>query len=738
MLSGNITAAVVDGHLFVWGDAESNHVIIDQADLSADQYRVEDLDGTTNGDFGPVVLDGVTGNVVVSLGRGTDTLIVGSPGGATRIRGNLTVHTKRGGGFRGDLFTEADNQLTLAGVQVDGRVDVIGPFGWIGVGAYADTSFPAYQGLPIDTTIGGHFTARGGLFTSVAMTAARVDGSVRVHGVYTCDVTVNGGSVVGGDLTVVGRGATAANLHESLINGHVRVFGGREGGGVTADLATIGGSAYARFGSGDVTIDVCRADIGGNFHILPGAGPSHIRLGYVEDDNEAGPLIGGDLYINTTRSLFDEITLACTGVVGNVILADGRGELTAEIAHCTFDRDLLVRKPAGYGDVSVSMAWVNHNAIFRQGAANVDVTFSSVTVANDLTLLGGGTADTNQWTLEDTDIYGGLTTRTGGRHSEIMQTITDVSVGGNATFVTRSPYASVVASDFDVMGHARVINGPAAQLYLNMAGTIDKDLIMQLGGRRGWISTETLDVHGDVQIRSGGRWEGEVVVGGTIDGSLFGRLGGQEAYLDLSGCAVAGDARMTFAYRRSLNARLGMADVHGDLVVASIGASDDTIDMGGLSAEGTVTLRTGRGADDVYTDDAGVGWGTWIHTGGGDDIVVCSADLLFAGADVRTGAGSDRITVAAKDWDGGAAAVRGFGSLAVRAGGGNDEIVVNLLDEVDDPAALAGLLFAGGGGRDSMQWNEPSGGGFGAGGPEGPRFWSIEEMTAGPAGPVGL
>ncbi|NLF30027.1 MAG: LEPR-XLL domain-containing protein [Planctomycetes bacterium] len=735
MLSGNIMALVVDGNLLVWGDAQDNHVAVDQVGLSASQVRVGQFDGTTNGGLGSVVLDGVTGNVVVSLDDGNDTLAVGSPDGSMRVRGNLVVHTKSNSGIWGDPFTELDNQLFLANVQIDGNLSVAGPFRWIGLGAQADTSVAAYQDLPIDTIIRGNFTARTGLLSSVAMTAACVDGSVTVTGGHACNVSINGGSVVGGNFTLAADGAAGANIYEALIGGRVNVHGGNEGGGVTADLATIRGDADLRFNEGEVAIDLCVADIGGDLRINPGRGPSHITLGFIEEMNEAGPLIGGGLYINTAASVLDQVELLCTGVRGDVVLVDGDGPYEAQIEDCTFGSNLLFRKSAGYGGLAITMAWVNQNAIIHQDCADLDVSLSSVTVAGDLMLKGRGTTDTNLWNLEYTDVYGALRACTGGRDSEIMQTFSDVSVGGNATFINHSPYGSVVTSEFDVKGDGRIVNRHAGHLYLDLNGTIDRNLLMQLGCRGGWISTEALDVSGDLRLLSSGQWEGEIALGGTVKGSLLGRLGGQDAYLDMTRCCIAGDARLRLAYRTAVNARLGMEELGGNLTVASVGASDDTIDMGGLAAAGAIMLRTGRGADDVRTDGAGVGWGTWIDTGDGDDAVACCADLLLAGAAVRTGAGKDTVTCAARDWDGGGGMVRGFGTLAVNVGDGDDEIIVNILDEVADPIALSNLLFAGGRGRDSMRWTQPNGGGFGGDTPEGPSFWGIEEMIAEPVVP---
>lgn len=118
---------------------------------------------------------------------------------------------------------------------------------------------------------------------------------------------------------------------------------------------------------------------------------------------------------------------------------------------------------------------------------------------------------------------------------------------------------------------------------------------MQLGNCGGWISTDALDVSGDVRLLSGGRWEGEIALGGNTQGSLLGNLGGREAYLDMTRCRIAGDARVRLNYGRAVNARFGMEELRGSLSVVSDGTSDDSIDLGGLAAGGTMMLRMGRG-----------------------------------------------------------------------------------------------------------------------------------------------
>ncbi len=76
MLAGDVLAVVDDGNLIISGDAESNQIAVDQSDLAAGEVRISGLDGTTiNGEAGPVVLPGVTGDVEADLDDGDDVVI---------------------------------------------------------------------------------------------------------------------------------------------------------------------------------------------------------------------------------------------------------------------------------------------------------------------------------------------------------------------------------------------------------------------------------------------------------------------------------------------------------------------------------------------------------------------------------------------------------------------------------------------------------------------------------------
>ncbi len=85
--SGNVTAVVVGGTLFVTGDGASNKVLI--GSVGSHTAGITPLDDTTiNGRAGPAMLDGVVNGYVVDMGAGDDVLgISGDANG-----GNLWIN----------------------------------------------------------------------------------------------------------------------------------------------------------------------------------------------------------------------------------------------------------------------------------------------------------------------------------------------------------------------------------------------------------------------------------------------------------------------------------------------------------------------------------------------------------------------------------------------------------------------------------------------------------------------
>jgi len=111
LLSGNVTATIVDGNLSILGDDVANDIIVSQGQLPDGQLRITSGTNATtiNGEVGPVILDGFTGDLFVSLQRGPDKLTVRN----ITLPGDLTVQTGLG----------ADT-VTLSRVTVEGNTDI--------------------------------------------------------------------------------------------------------------------------------------------------------------------------------------------------------------------------------------------------------------------------------------------------------------------------------------------------------------------------------------------------------------------------------------------------------------------------------------------------------------------------------------------------------------------------------------------------------------------------------------
>lgn len=111
LLSGNVTALMVDGNLAIEGDNVANDIIVDQVGLTTGQVRITSGANATaiNGQANPVILEGLTGDVFASLHLGPDRLALHD----LVIPGNLTVQTGLGA-----------DAVTLFTVTVDGNTSI--------------------------------------------------------------------------------------------------------------------------------------------------------------------------------------------------------------------------------------------------------------------------------------------------------------------------------------------------------------------------------------------------------------------------------------------------------------------------------------------------------------------------------------------------------------------------------------------------------------------------------------
>lgn len=129
MLSGNVTASVVEGRLSIHGDAAGNAIVLDHVGLGKNQVRITSGKSATtiNGGAAAVVLGGVKA-LQVELGAGNDSLSAKGLG----FGGGALINGGKGGNNLGldrfavgkGLVIRSGVNVTLRRVTVGGKTDV--------------------------------------------------------------------------------------------------------------------------------------------------------------------------------------------------------------------------------------------------------------------------------------------------------------------------------------------------------------------------------------------------------------------------------------------------------------------------------------------------------------------------------------------------------------------------------------------------------------------------------------
>lgn len=111
MLAGDVSVSVDAGNLVITGD-EANNAVAVYRTLRSDSFRVVGTGGTTiNGEPGPLVISGVSGDFDISLGEGNDRLRMY----ALRVPGDLLVDS--------GTTDDGDDSIHLFAVRVRGDLD---------------------------------------------------------------------------------------------------------------------------------------------------------------------------------------------------------------------------------------------------------------------------------------------------------------------------------------------------------------------------------------------------------------------------------------------------------------------------------------------------------------------------------------------------------------------------------------------------------------------------------------
>jgi len=253
LLSGNVTAVVSGGNLTLAGDDQGNEILIDQVGVGADEVRISGVGTTVNDQAGPVTISGVTGNVLVRMGRGNDVVQIQD----ADLPGSLSVNDIRG-----------NNELVLDAAAVAGGLRVAGKRGDQTVRVVNGSDIARSANIDND---------RGDNLTQVL--ASEVGGQLSISGKQGVETVEMDGVIVGSHVKVRHlKGDTDVAIHDADIGGHLMVLTGKDG-----DTVVLGGASEV-----DGKVDVNIKDGGGSVDlagtvcklvkVLAGKGTDEIAL----------------------------------------------------------------------------------------------------------------------------------------------------------------------------------------------------------------------------------------------------------------------------------------------------------------------------------------------------------------------------------------------------------------------------------------------------------------------------
>jgi hypothetical protein len=298
-----VTASVVNGSLVVLGDSAASHVAITASDTNndkvADSFKVSD-GAATVGTF-----SGVTGDLVLRLGKGDDAVSID-------LGGLSTPH-----GIRPSLGS-GNNTLTVTNGTVKGSLSVQGKDGTDGLTLGGTTALTINGDVSVH--LEGHATGK----VELKGTAA-VKGDL--WGEHAGTVLLDAGSTVGKDVFLHGGPESDTLNLAGTVGGDVVFLGGKNADTLTV-TGKIGGNLFAFLGEGN---DV--ANIGGTV-----SGFVFLDGGHGNDSLTLSGTVGGRTLVLAGPG-DDAVTIAATANLksaASVELGSGSDKLTLDgSAHFT-------------------------------------------------------------------------------------------------------------------------------------------------------------------------------------------------------------------------------------------------------------------------------------------------------------------------------------------------------------------------------------------------------------------
>lgn len=315
LLSGNVVGAVANGTLTLTGDAGDNDIVIDQAGLSSQQFRVTGSGTTVNG-APSAIFNVVSKDVKIDLKGGNDTVVFNS----VALPGDLTV---KGG--------DGDNAVSLQASTVARHVTVRN-----GVGADS-------------------FTMAGG---------SRVDRNVTIINGSGGSNTLLDDSVILWDLNLRAAGGSDSltMAHESLVNRHLRASYGADGSSTVVDDSGITGRLTINASGALDTVDVVNGST-----ISRGAGiSSRGTLVFVADDAR----FDDNLFVRAAGDLHATIANGCYFAFVTSLTGGSTTPSTVTIADATLNGRFSLRTGGGSDSVTIEDSTFNQSASIATGPGN--------------------------------------------------------------------------------------------------------------------------------------------------------------------------------------------------------------------------------------------------------------------------------------------------------------------------------------------------------------------------------
>ncbi|MDD4889306.1 MAG: hypothetical protein PHU85_05200 [Phycisphaerae bacterium] len=320
MLAGNVTAAIVGGNLVITGDAANNVIEVDQSVLVVLPGQVRVQSGwwgsatTINGGAAPVILEGFTGDVRITLNDGDDWVMFSDsdfPRDVTVNGGNGNnqvdvngVTVERNLSVRNGPGNE--NTLVYGGANVRGNLTVANKagddaFSMAGgsiVNGNVSLSNGAGQGnTTLDNSIvNGNLTVKNqaGDDTFSMAAGAIVNGNASLSNGAGQGNTTLDGSHVHVNLTVRNAAGLDTFLMDnaSTVDGNAAISNGEGGSNTTVRFkSVVAGTFTLRSGGGNDGFTMLDATINGAARIDSGAGADAVTI----DDS----ILGGAFTLNS-------------------------------------------------------------------------------------------------------------------------------------------------------------------------------------------------------------------------------------------------------------------------------------------------------------------------------------------------------------------------------------------------------------------------------------------------------